>query len=95
MLSQLKRKEARATLVAEGCSAVELPPIRPKGCSIEFWGGAVAIDRTLRVWDVGQAQGDVRAYAFPTATRSEMRHQDRRALASYMIDLWQRFGAAE
>lgn len=95
MASLLERKEARATLVSEGCPAADLPPIRPKGCSIEFWGGAVAIDRSLRVWDVGHRPGEQRAYALPTAFCGEMRPQDRKALAAYMIDLWQRFGAAD
>lgn len=94
-MSSLERKEARATLVPEGAVAAELPPIRPKGCTLEFWGGAVAIDRSLRVWDVGHPQGDVRAYAVPVAACSDVRSQDRRALAAYMIDLWQRFAAVE
>lgn len=94
MASSLEMKEARATLVPEGCPAMNLPPICPIGCSIEFWGGAVAIDRSLRVWDVGHPQGDVRAYAVPAAECGEMLPQDRKALAAYMIDLWQRFGAA-
>jgi hypothetical protein len=94
-LSSLEKKEVRATLVPEGCSVMDLPPIRPKGCGLEFWGGAVAIDRSLRVWDVGQAQGDARAYASPAAVCGDMQPQDRKALAAYMIDLWQRFGAAD
>lgn len=94
-MSPLERKEHRATLVAEGCSSADLPPIRPKGCALEFWGGAVAIDRSLRVWDVGSVRGGTHAYASPTALRSEISPKERAALAAYMVDLWQRFGAAE
>jgi len=92
MPTRLERKELKATLVVDGCPPMALPPIRPKGCSLEFWGGAVAIDRSLRAWDVGHAKGDTSAYASPAAKHSEMSPEDRRALADYMVDLWRRFG---
>lgn len=94
MVTKLERKERRATLVPEGCLPVDLPPIRPSGCSLEFWGGVVGIDRSLRVWEVSTPEGEVVPFASQVGPRGELSPSDRQALAEYMVDLWQRFGAA-
>lgn len=95
MASELERKERCATLVSEGFPPVDLPPIRPRGCSLEFWGGVVGIDRSLRVWEVSHPNGEPISFASQVGQRGELSPRDRKALAEYMVDLWQRFGAAD
>jgi hypothetical protein len=65
----------------------DTPPVRPRGCQWEMWGGAVAIDHGLVVYDVNTTNGDSSAVGYV----SDLPAADRRALADYMIKLWEHF----
>jgi hypothetical protein len=76
-------------LLTHGACHRDTPPIRPKGCDWEMWGGAVGIDHGLVVWDVNTQD----ASAAPVGFASELSPSSRRALAAYMIELWRAFAA--
>lgn len=95
-MGALNRKERRATLVPApvGDRVESAPPIRPAGCSLEFWLGAVGLDRALTVWDAGvNGSGDQVGSA--VSFSRDFSQRDREVLADYMIDLWARFRAGE
>lgn len=66
-------------------------PVRPLGCPWEMWGGAVAIDHGLVVWDVNTKDGQGAAVGLVR----DLKPVARRALARYMIELWTRFEAGK
>lgn len=81
-------KERVPSLVPEAAWTQCNPPIRPKGISLEFWGGAVGIDRSLRLFDVPT---DQRNPAGLVARAGDLTPKERRVLAAYMQALWGMF----
>lgn len=91
MAKPYHRKELVPTIVPEAPWTECNPPVRPKGCSLEFWGGAVAIDRSLRIFDVATNQKHPPGLV---ARADELTPKDRLALAAYMQALWGLFANA-
>ncbi len=61
-------------------------PFRPFGTTWELWGGAVGIDHSLQIYDIGPPQA-----ACGAAHVTELTPRDRDVLADYMIALWTAF----
>lgn len=63
----------------------EQAPMAPRGTSVESWGGAMAVDHRLQLWDVGDSRASCVAHVDDLSAR------DRRVIAEYQIALWQAF----
>ena len=63
--------------------------MKAPGCSIEAWGGAIAIDSNLDIYDHNTKPGPEWNCI---CSKADLKPRQRRALAIYMMKLWAEFG---
>lgn len=62
----------------------EQPPALPHGVAFEYWGGALAIDHALQLWEVPPR-------ALCLASLADLTPKQRKVIGDYMIALWTAF----